>query len=475
MTTKSTAPVLTDAKSLGGLVANDGFDYQLWDGLARLPGWLANPAFEFLIFEGLEDLEARFFAPHAPRLHFLERYQAKGGNITPAIVKEVLSSFQDFEKAYPKVARVQTLVTPRMPATLSWLSRDPDRVRHSRPFYAPFNEVVATSDAALLRSAEDEFGDHLGRFVANSIQFDEKNYPTRDNAFQAFAASLDKQFPDLEAVTRKVSDAFDSLVGLVRSSLGKPLTRELLVLTIEKSIGKQLPLPSSYPLRIASNRSEPDDRHLHIDASSFSGDGGAGFPDPARWQSELIVPLAATAKKLKASGTSRVRLSGTYRLSTALTVGWSLRSAIGFELEIPTKEGYWATDDRPTSEDAQLSPQISQATELVGERLAVSVGIIRNPMADLTEKGLIPASAITSILLSEPIVSARVAQAVVSRIKGAVDTAVARLCPKAIDLYFAGPAALGVSLGHRWNALPPTALHEFIVGTREYVQTATLA
>lgn len=102
------APSLTDAKGLGGVIAQDGFDYQLWDGLTRLPGWLANPAFEGMLFEGLEDLEARFFAPQAPRHRLLERYQAKSGSLTPAEVREVFKSFRRFETTYPAATRLHT-------------------------------------------------------------------------------------------------------------------------------------------------------------------------------------------------------------------------------------------------------------------------------------------------------------------------------------------------------------------------------
>jgi CBASS immunity sensor of nucleotide second messenger signals len=44
----------------------------------------------------------------------------------------------------------------------------------------------------------------------------------------------------------------------------------------------------------------------------------------------------------------------------------------------------------------------------------------------------------------------------------------------AIDLFFAGPAALAIALGHRWNALPPTQLYEFLPSERRYVKTALL-
>src|SRR4051794_11835251 len=77
--TNGRPPTLTDDKGMGGIIAQDGFDYQIWDALARVPAWLRNPAFEGLALEVLEDSEVRFFAPHAPRAHVLERFQAKSG------------------------------------------------------------------------------------------------------------------------------------------------------------------------------------------------------------------------------------------------------------------------------------------------------------------------------------------------------------------------------------------------------------
>ena len=46
--------------------------------------------------------------------------------------------------------------------------------------------------------------------------------------------------------------------------------------------------------------------------------------------------------------------------------------------------------------------------------------------------------------------------------------------PRGIRLYMAGPAAFAVVLGHRWNALPPTRLHEFLRAGSRYVETATI-
>ena len=467
------APALTDARGMGGVIAQDGFDYQLWDGLARLPAWLANPALEQIIFEGLEDLEARFFAPHAPREWLLERFQAKAGSLAPADVREVFETFSQFETAFPYAARVQTLVTPRLPPTLGWLARDPNRVRKARPFYAPFADMMAASDNQLRSRFIEAYGDPLGTFIAQSVEINERNLPDRDAALATFAVELDRAYPSLEAPQGRVTEAFEALSTLARRSIGAPLGRALLLQTIEEVLGKPLPLPQSFPLHIRSDRNEANESSLEIDASAFSSREG-GFPRQVQWADDLIAPLDRTARWLRSHAMPRIALSGSYRLTTAIVLGWSLRAAIGFELEIPTREGPWATDDRPSTSDSMPTWRIVEPTALHGEQLVVAVGILRDPAADLHKAAGIPTEAVLGLYLDEPISSAKVAEAGVSAIKRAADAALARMRPQGIQLYFAGPAAFAVALGHRWNAMPPTRLHEFVTSGRSYVATALI-
>ncbi|TGV11391.1 SAVED domain-containing protein [Mesorhizobium sp. M8A.F.Ca.ET.173.01.1.1] len=467
MSSNENAPALTDARGIGGVIAQDGFDYQLWDGLARLPAWLANPAFEQMIFEGLEDLEARFFAPQAPRGRLLERFQAKAGSLAPAAVREVFETFARFESAYPRAARVQSLVTPRLPATVGWLARDPSRVRKARPFYAPFADIMAASDAELLNRLVETYGDQLGTFIAQSVDVSERNLPDRDAALATFGVELDRAYPSLEAPQKRVGEAFEALSALARRSIGTPLARDVLRTIIEDALGKPLPLPRSFPLNVRSDRNESDERCLEIDASAFSGRDG-GFPPPAQWADDLTAPLDRTARWLRSHAVHRVALSGSYRLTTAIALGWSLRSAIGFELEVPTREGPWATDDRPSMSDGMQNWRIAEPANLSDDQLVICVGILRDPAADLGQTAGISAKAVLALHLDAPIVSAKAAQAGVSGVKRAVDSAIARLRPRGIQLYFAGPAAFAVALGHRWNAMPPTQLHEFVTSSRTY-------
>ena len=464
-------PTLTDAKGMGGVIAQEGFDYQLWDGLARLPAWLANPAFEEMIFEGLEDLEARFFAPQAPRHRLLERYQAKSGSLSPKDVGKVLESFREFEMAFPQAARTQTLVTPRLPPTVSWLGRDPTRVRRARPFYAPFADVARASDAQLKADLVAVYGESLGTFVVEAVEVTERNMPDRDSAIQAFGLALERAFPTVGARHRTIEQTFDALSGLARRTIGTPLARGDLIKVIETELGQPLPLPAAFPLHVRSDRNETNETALEIDASAFSG-GAVSFPGPEEGWADLIEPLDQTSRWLRGQGVSRVGLGGSYRLTTALLLGWSLRSAIGFELEIPTRDGLWATDDRPQSDQPSPSWRVTEPQALYGDRLVVCIGVLRDPAADLTEAAPDSAGSALSLLLLEPLVSGRAVQASVVAIKRAVDGAAARLRPKQIDLYIVGPAAFAVALGHRWNAMPATQFHEFLAAERRYLPTA---
>lgn len=465
-------PVLTDAVGMGGVIALGGFDFQLWDGLARLPGWLLNPAFEAMIYEGLEDLEARFFAPQAPHRWLLERIQAKSGNLAPSGVREVLSTFQNFDIRYPEIARVQTLVTPRLPSTLSWVSRDPGRVRRARPFYAPFAAIADASDAKLRSDLVAEFEASLGNFVADGVEFSERTYADEASARHAFMDALHSAFPGLDIGASQGRRAFETLSTLARGRIGEPLARAELQDAIEAGIAQKLPLPSALPLHIRSDRNERDERALEIDARAYSG-GAAPFPPTDLWQAGLVEPLDATQQWMRAHGYSRLRLTGSYRLSTGMTLGWAFRSALGHELEIQTRDGDWATDDRPGGFSKETW-SVAPSPALHEDRLFVSVGVIRDPAAQVAEAMGVPAASILALHHAAPLTSGKDTQASVSAVKGAVDAAVARLRPTALDVFLAGPAAFAVALGHRWNAMPPTQLHEYVAESADYLPTARL-
>lgn len=467
-------PTLLETKSMGGIHAQGGTDYQIWDGLIRVPAWLRNPCFEGMIFEGLEDMEARFFAPHAPRHYLLDRFQSKSGPLKRSELIAVFNEFQRFEGAFPKVARIQRLVTPGLPPELAWLARDADRLRRARPFYAPFDDVRAASDATHSGALTGVLGEDLGRFVDDNVEIALRSLPDRSHALAAFNAALTTAYPKLDVPQRKVEAGFDALEVLARRSIGTSMSSRTLFDTLEKEVGIALRSLGGPRLHVLSDRNASVDDAIEIDARAFSGDSGA-YPDTATWASGLLAPLDHTARWLRANAQQRLTLSGSYRLSSGFALGWSFRSAIGFELGIETKSGTWATDDRPSSGSIQPPWSIAPAQRTHTESLVAIVGVLRDPSRDVAlSKGLDPLRDVFVAHLAEAIPTAAAAQASVGIIKSAIASTAAAFAAQRIELYIAGPVALAVALGHRWNAMPPTQLHEFVAAERRYVPTVQI-
>lgn len=468
------APTLTDAKGLGGIIALDGFEYQIWDALARVPAWLRNPAFEGFAVEMLEDFEARFFAPHAPAEHVLDRFQAKSGKLSRAELIDVFESFKAFKAAHPDAARAQTLVTPELSANMRWIARDPGRVRRARPFYSPFADICAASNDKLRKDLIDEFGPELGGFIAESVEIDLRVMANRQSAEATFGAAMHDAFPDLDAGAKKMGATFAALSDLVAQSRGQMLPRDLLLRVLESALGVTLIPDQRLHVNLRSDRIGAVVDAIEIDGSNYSGAGGV-FPPPAVWYSGLLVPMIATSGWAKSRHLQRIALSGSYRLSTAVALGWSFRSAIGFEIDIGTKAGVWATDEHPGADTKQLPWKIDYPKRLSNGHLVVCVGVIRDPSLDVqSTRGLSGPDELLVATLPGPIVDGIGGQVSVQALKSAVARSVAQFNPASIDLFIAGPAALAVALGHRWNALPQTQLYEFIAGEHRYVPTLTI-
>ncbi len=464
---------LTDAKGMGGIIAQDGFDYQMWDAVVRIPAWLREPVFEGLTVEGLEDVEARFFAPHAPRSHVLDRFQAKSAQLTRGQVVDVFRGFATFDDAHPGVVRAHVLVTPALPKELQWLANDSDRVRRARPFYAPFIDVVAVSDQKLEHDTIAEFGEKLGPRIVGSFEVFRRVFPDRPTAEAMFAAALEDAFPGVDPSRRKVADAFRTLADHLGSHRGQMVERFTLLGILAENLGAPLVVDGPLPVHIRSDRNVPLERAVEIDASAFSGTEGAP-PSSEEWQSSLLVPLERTAKWAHRNGQTRVRITGSYRISTAFALGWSFRAATGFELKIPTRGGDWVTDERPNLQDSEQPWEIAKPERLHNGRLLVSIGVLRNPALDVQSTLGVPHETdMLSAYLGHPITNGREAQFAAQVIKRAVVEVTTRLAPTGIDFYFAGPAALAVAIGHRWNAMPATQLHEFRAG-QGFIRSAML-
>jgi hypothetical protein len=108
---------------------------------------------------------------------------------------------------------------------------------------------------------------------------------------------------------------------------------------------------------------------------------------------------------------------------------------------------------------------------LINNRLVVGVGIVRDPSANILKHlKLTDRENILLLTLPQALHNGVDAQVSVQTVKYAISEVAASLRSQAIELYYVGPAAFAVALGHRWNGLPPTQLYELVQATGDYMQ-----
>ncbi len=474
MTSENKKPTLINPKGMGGIIAQDGFDYQIWYGLICLPSWLLNPSFEGIIFEGLEDVEAKFFTPYAPNDYLLDRFQIKSGELTKSKIKDIFLNFLDFEKSYPKSARVQVLVTPNLPSKLRWMNEHSKRVELARSFYNPFPEIIFESDQQLQSHFIEEFGQELGHFIFNHVGIRIKNISDKNSASALFASMMQQSFPNLSDVpVRFTTNSFYSLCELANNSKGEMIKKEKIVEILNNELETPLPIPTSLNLHIRSNLDEKTLDTVEIEASIFSGIDG-NFPKSKEWKEHLLLPLNITA--IWAQKHNRVKLSGRYRITTAFAIGYSFRSAIGFEIDIPTKDGLWQTDDYPVNTSNSTHEWNIIPPELIKDNtLNIAIGVIRDPSSDVCKYlKLSNTSSLLCLYLPKALLNGAHAHIHVQEAKNQISIIVQKHNIKKINLFQSTPAAFSVTLGHRWNALPTTQLYEFSPSKNSYIPTSEI-
>ncbi|QWT22085.1 SAVED domain-containing protein [Bacillus sp. NP157] len=451
---ESRVQTLTDRKGMGGVIAYAGFGYQEWAAAARVPHWLANPAFEAIGLEMLEDFEATFFEPDAPsaNLHRLERFQAKSATLKRAELVSVLAGFKAFAEGYSDTVRMQALITPDLPAELKWVVRDGFRVANARPFYHHYPEVMADSDTAYVAHLSGEFGTGLGPHLVRDIAIE---LVPHDEGFAraAFARDLHESL-GLDWPTSAVARAFANVCTLLRDRRGSKVGRMALVDAISDG---NPGFAASTTLRLAFVRgqAQPPSGHLGLDAE----DGGHRVGAPAvPYTDGLQKALVNTAGWATGQGYRRVAVDAPMRLSAAFGLGLAFRPATVFDLDVMTPGGVWSTDAHPAGSNV-AEWTITAPDARTGGRLAVVIGLIRDPVEDV-RRFLGQAAPVLHLHLPRAVISAEDVQSSVRAIKDAVSAATARLAPDGIDLFYLGPAVLATALGHRWNALPPTCFFE---------------
>jgi hypothetical protein len=456
---------LLSPEASGGDIATEGFTFQEAVLLAKLPSFLAEDGFIAIIREALCDFEASFFAfPSGVRR---EGFEAKDYSLTPGQFWEEVGTFERIDAGDPAAYGGFTLVSTGLSDKVDPVTNGLRRVRDPYPFYPPGSGLLGASYAEY----EQRVLGHGQSASAARLLFEkvrvEPNWSTaRLDAEALFTRSMHEHHPwSMECRGADLRQCYLKLKALVQSRKNRLIARHELEGILAAELSAHVP---ARPLRLHTLTSPSE--HISSGAivanwEDFFGGKGRNYPPPEKWSADLLRPLEEFRQwVISEKRPRRIRLSGNRRLSTSVAIGWVLSAVSGFSIEMEFRDSTWATDAHANGNTPNYIIG-SQFTAGSGDRLVVSIGIIREVGGDVSRYlervglGGLPRLDLSG---KEPIVSAEQLNLVVRSIKDEIGAAIRECSAKSIDLFMAGPAPLALLLGHRMNALATTRCYEWI-------------
>lgn len=477
---KSQTPSLLEPQSQGGDTAETGFDFQTNLILCKIPFWLSIEGFDSLMREGTADIEAKFFAP-SDGLQ-IEALEAKNHYMAPQEFWEEIERFIEMDAGSPGTFKNFTLCCTGVSEQIKPLINGLRRIRDPQTFYDESSAIIENSYAdyakRILKLGKTE---DIAKFLYEKVQI-ETNWnmiSDEQTARTFFRSLLQHHLPEYEELPGKeISNIFPCLLDLLRSNKARPITRLQIEETIQTAISEKHHVPvKPIVLFTEIDSTCKKEKALQFEWKSFFGGTNRQYPPEEDWNSKLVPQLDNTLKWIKDHRNSRrIELKGNRRISAAIALGKIFSSVSGFAIDMDYRGDVWSTDDYPNKEtpDYSISTSFIEGTE---DCLVVTIGIMKQNIAFEVESFLqnekmshLPRIHLFS---SQPIISAKQANAVVEKIKKEITIISGRIGAKQLHLFYAGPAHLALFLGHRWNTLPPVQCFEW-VASNNYVPTCSL-
>lgn len=474
------APSLLERQSRGGDIGEGGINFQADVVLSMIPRWLRMEGFTSMVRESMGDAEAKFFAPgHGYKKEFIE---VKDHQINPAEFWQEIERFKQMEQGVDGEFQWFTLASAGLHKDLHPLANSLRRIRDPYDFY---------EDSQIFKNSYDDYRARvtgLGKtgedadFLFRKVLILGDLSLARDTGKALFKHSLNENLPyHRDFSDRTLDEIYTELSTFVRGRRNQTVTRN----EIEASLRARIPAqfqPSVFPIRVhtAINdiETDADSTALRFEWSEFFAGENRNYPTPEDWNEQMIEELLETKKWiLERRSTRRIFLTGNRRLSTSLAIGSIFSAVAGFSVEMQQRaEQVFSTDSHAAPETPDYQIQSQRLGNEKGDRLTVSIGIIRNIVPEVDEylqkQGLddLPRLHIKG---DAPITSPQQANLVTGKIKNLISENVVRSGAKQIDLFIASPAFLALFLGHRLNATAPVQCYERVAAS-QYVPTCLL-
>lgn len=470
-------PSLLEPQSRGGDIAEGGFSFQDHVILAHIPTWLAQEGFTAIVKEGIGDVEVKFFVPG--RGFVKELIEVKDHSLQPSEFWSEVKRFQQIDAGSPETYRSFTLLGTGASKKLQPIVNGLCRVRGSQDFYEDRDVVKSNSIQDYVQLVKNKGGTQQDAFfLLKKVKVETDWNTAKTQGKAAFKESLADHLEEYGDLSSRILDSIYSYLStFVRQNRSRTIFRKELENRLrEKVCSHQLPAPRSILIYTATS---PDDNPAHpglrFDWTSFSGGETRAIAPPEQWDQMLIELQNARMWIENCRNTKCISLVGNRRLSACLAIGSVFSAVRGYTIEMEYRGEIWVTNSHPTA-DTPAYPLAYQALGDKGDRLVVSVGIYCNILpevqANLERFGLSDAP-LLDIRKEQPITSPEQVNMVVKNLKNLIVQNLLSTGSKTIHLFYAGPAHLALSLGHRLDATAPIVCYGWI-GGGQYSRTCQL-
>ena len=468
--------LLLAKEATGGAIAREGFGYQDAFLLLNLPRWLSQGAFTCVISEVIGDIEVCYFTPSGERRIFIE---AKDYALT---VKPFWAEIQQFQTAFDGAGGLYTrfvYVAPALPGPLSPMFNKLERIRgvgaafeeHSKPLTDAKQEFIEW----VVKEGKESAA--LAEFILDHVDFVTFDATSAD---QQFAGEVLAALPCLDDVpANRCKALLPKWKELVQQSVKRGISRRdledaLLDVLAENERANWLESPTQLTLiKGIPGEKLPPLCELTLDLRPYLGTGRGGL-SAEDWQSlvttaDTISGFLQTSRKRK-----RIRLDSELRMSTAATLGMSLKAAKGHLLEILHRESvfplYGVADDAKepffsvetvTGEGVEgvAVIQIGHATRADVQSVFTAFGLEGAHQVYLESSFAIVDNAQLHVAIRE-------AKTALTNFRTSSQL-------KRIHLFIKGPSFFTMALGHRMNALGEIQLYDWV--DNSYIATARLS
>lgn len=473
-------PSLLERQSRGGDIGEGGINFQADVVLSMIPRWLRMEGFTSMVRESMGDAEAKFFVPgRGYRKEFIE---VKDHQIRPTEFWQEVERFKQMERAVGGEYQWFTLASSGLHQDLHPLVNSLRRISDPYDFYKDSQIFKNSYDGYRSRVTSLGKTDEDADFLFRKVLIHGDLSVARDSGRALFKQSLTENLPyHRDLPDRILEEIYTQLSTFVRGRRNQTITRN----EIETSLRARIPAQSQPPVfpihihtAINNIETDADSTALRFEWAEFFAGENRNYPLPEVWNERLISELLETKKWiLERRTTRRIFLTGNRRLSASLAIGSIFSAVAGFSVDMQQREQQiFATNVHAAQETPDYQIQSQRLGNETGERLIVSVGIIRNVVPEVDEylqkQGLddLPRLHIKGDV---PIVSPEQANLVTGKIKSLISENVVQSGAKQIDLFIASPAFLALFLGHRLNATAPVQCYER-VAAGQYQPTCLL-